>query len=113
MIPLAAEDHLLEWLDMRFVGVAEEEAWSRWLHLLRLIYDPATEKGDGNIGAGGDTADKNLIDVDIFDDTEPNTFEETVYTSYKCFNFLLKHASQMAGDKKEEILSEFSTLQHL
>lgn len=95
---------------MRFIKVAGNEAWSKWLQLLRMMYDPVAAKDKGNID--GDD-DHNLIDVDIFDDTEPNTFDETVYTCYKCFKFLLKHVNQSTIDQKEQILSKFSTLQNL
>lgn len=116
VIPLAGEDHLLEWLDTRFVNIAKEEAWSKWLRLLRLVCDPLTSiDNDNNAEANGSNEDNNLIDVDIFDDTEPNTFDETVYTSYKCYKFLVKHIDRtmLGADKKEKILSEFVTLQSL
>lgn len=113
VIPLAAEDHLLEWLDTCFVEVTNVETYSLWLQLLRLIYYPMTQNSQESIVAGGGKMDNNLIDVDIFDDTEPNTFDETVFTCYKCLNNMLKHIDRTATDTKEQILSEFSTLNNL
>lgn len=110
---MAAEDYLLKWLDGRFVKSAGVETYSKWLQLLRLIYDPLSEKDQESIDAGGDNADNNLIDVDIFDDTEANTFDETIFTCYKCYNFMLKHIEHIAREEKEQILCEFSTLQNL
>lgn len=113
VIPLAAEDHLLQWLDSKLVEVAKEEAWLKWLNLLRLMHSPSTENEDENVAVNGSS--EPLVDVDIFDDTVPNTFGETIYTSYKCYKFLLKHinATTLDSAKKEAILSQFSALQNI
>ncbi|XP_031638647.1 thyroid adenoma-associated protein homolog [Contarinia nasturtii] len=113
VISLAAEDHLLQWLDTKFIEFAKKEAWSKWLDLLRLIYKPLAGNADENVD--GDSNEDNLIDVDIFDDTEANTFDETIYTSYKCYNFVVKHINNAPLDsvKKQEILTEFATLQNI
>lgn len=115
VIPLAAEDHLLQWLDTKLIKIAKEDAALKWLHLLRMIYAPLSETKKEQAEANGSDENTNLIDVDIFDDTEPNTFDETVYTSHKCYNFMIGHLDNVTLDakKKEEILSEFSTLQNL
>lgn len=103
----------MEWLDIRFVTIAKEEAWSKWLRLLQLIYDPSTDK-DGDIdNADGSNVDNNLIDVEIFDDTEPNTFDETVYTSYKCYNYMIKYIEKLDVQNKTEILTRFAALENL
>lgn len=115
VIPLAAEDHLLQWLDSKFIEIAKHDAWSKWLDLLRLVHAPLKENDTGNITSNGSDEDSHLVDVDIFDDTEPNTFDETVYTNYKCYKFLIKHigAATLDVSQKEKILSEFSSLKNL
>lgn len=100
-------------MDIRFVTVAKEKTWSKWLQLLRLIYDPSRDKDGDLIKAGGGDEDKNLIDVDIFDDTEPNTFDETVYTSYKCYNYMIKYVQKSPLKNETEILARFAALQNL
>lgn len=110
VIPLAAEDHLLQWLDTRFSKISSTDAWSNWYDLLHLVYTSSTEKVDEKIETNND--DNHLIDVDIFDDTEPNTFDESIYTSYKCYTFLVKHIknSTLTDARKEEIFVEFENL---
>lgn len=115
VIPLAAEDHLLQWLDSKFIEMSESDAWSKWLDLLRLVNAPLKENGPGNTELNGSTEDSHLVDVDIFDDTEPNTFDETAYTSYKCYGFLIKHINAATFDiiQKDKILAEFLNLKNL
>lgn len=108
---MAAEDYLLSWLNVRFIESAKGEAWKRWLQLLRLIYDPQTNKDEE---ANGCNEDSNLIDVEIFDDTDPNTFDETIYTAYKCYNLIIQNFNEVALDanQKQLILDDFPTLKH-
>lgn len=112
VIPLAAEDHLLQWLDTKFIDLAKENASQKWMDLLRLIYAPLKENAAKNIDSNEDSQ---LIDVDIFDDTEPNTFDETAYTCHKCYVFLIKHidATELDSSHKDTILAEFSSLRNL
>lgn len=106
---MAAEDHLLQWLDSKFVHLAGNDVWSKWLDLLRLVFEPLAKKQQDNVNVN----DSNLVDVEIFDDTDPNTFDETIYTSYKCYNYLVKYINDAKLNliEKEKILSEFTTLQ--
>lgn len=115
VIPLAAEDHLLKWLDSKFAELAKYDAWSKWLDLLRLIHGPSSDNNVESCNTNGNVEDDNLVDVDIFDDTEPNTFDETIYTSYKCYNYLTKQVEIATLDSanKQEILSEFKDLQNI
>lgn len=115
VIPLAAEDYLLKWLDTRFHGIANEMAWSKWLDLLRLVYASLREDNDQKSGLNGDCDDSTLIDVEIFDDSEQKSFDETAYTSYKCYTFLVKcvNASTLNIAEREKILSEFPNLQNI
>lgn len=119
VIPLAAEDDLLKWLDAKFNELAPKEAWSKWLDLLRRIQKPLAENAGGDADADDNdddsNEDNNLIDVDIFDDTEPNTFDETIYTSYKCYNFLEENINSAVLDVKQKlaILTEFETLKNI
>lgn len=88
----------------------------KWLDLLRLIYKRFSENDKENVDVNGRTKDNYLIDVDIFDDTEPNTFDETMYTCHKSYNFLVEHInndSVFDSVKKQEILAEFETLQNI
>ncbi|XP_055295122.1 thyroid adenoma-associated protein homolog [Sitodiplosis mosellana] len=113
VIPLAAEDHLLQWLDSKFVQIARNDVWSKWLDLLRLVFAPLGKKQEDS--ANDDNNEDNLIDVEIFDDSEPNTFDEAIYSSHKCYTYMVKHINsvQMNPDQKLAILSEFSPLQNL
>lgn len=110
VIPLAAEDHLLQWLDSIFTHISKAGAWSNWLDLLRLVYSPLTV---GKVESNQD--ESNLVDVDIFDDSEPNTFDETIYTSYKCYTFLMKQIekSTLTDAEKEQIFIELASLRNI
>lgn len=114
VIPLAAEDHFMKWLNKRFIEMSEDEAWSAWLHLLRSVYSPQIQEAEQNTNAKN--AANNLIDVEIFDDTEANIFDETIYTAYRCFNFMLRNmnnCTSLDAQRKEKILSEYSNLKKL
>lgn len=114
VIPLAAEHHFLEWLDKRFIEISKDEAWSAWLQLLRMVHNPQTQEAEQNMDPKNDA--NNLIDVEIFDDTEANIFDETIYTAYKCFNFMLKNMNNcttLDARSKEKIISEYSNLKEL
>lgn len=115
VIPLAAEDYLLQWLDTKFVQIAEKDVWSNWLNLLRLVFAPVVRNQDENTAATSDNNEDNLVDVEIFDDSDANTFDETIYTSYKCYTFLVKHINdaQLNVNQKQRILSEFEILQNI
>ena len=112
---MAAEDHLLQWLDSKFVQIAENNVWSNWLDLLRLVFAPVVKNQAENTAANSSSNGDNLVDVEIFDDSDANTFEETIYTSHKCYTFMVKHIndSQLNVNQKQEILSEFKILQNI
>lgn len=115
MIPLAAEDDFMRWIDSKFVEIAQTEAWSKWYDLLQLVYSPLKDDSDEKPETNSNSEDSHLIDVDIFDDTEANTFDETVYTSHKCYIFMMKHIENATIDpaKKDEIRSQFTSLQNI
>lgn len=115
MIPLAAEDDLLLWLDSRFIEIAQTEAWSKWHDLLQLVYSPLADESDERPEANSNDEESHLVDVDIFDDTEPNTFDETIYTSHKCYIFMMKHveSAPIGESEKNEIRSKFTALQNI
>lgn len=106
----------MEWLDERFSKLAKGDAWSAWLQLLRLLYKLGTEDTELNVDSN-DTADNSVeIVVEIFDDTEPNILDETVYTAFKCYNYMVKHMNNCASldvDIKEKILLDYSNLKKL
>lgn len=112
---MAAEEHLLQWLDSRFVQIAENNVWSNWLDLLRLVFAPVVKNQEENTAANDSSNDNNLVDVEIFDESDANTFGETIYTSYKCYTFMVKHinGAQLDVNQKQEILSEFKILQNI
>lgn len=115
VIPLAAEHDFLEWLDKRFSEIGNGESWSAWLQLLRLVYNPCAQDAEQQ-NADPSNAPKNLIDVDIFDDTEPNIFEETNYTAHNCLNYMIKNLNSCTSldvDSKDKIISEYSALRNL
>lgn len=109
MIPLAAEDFLLQWIDTKFTSFGEDSTLLNWLKLLRRVYMPLSENSPidrNDVGTNGDCS--HLIDVDIFEASEPNTFDETIYTNYKCYQYLIKYI-ECAADK-EKTLVEFPLL---
>lgn len=117
VIPLAAEHSFLEWLNKRFGEIGEGETWSAWLQLLRLVYYPRgrdpEQQSSGPTNAANSLMEIIMIDVEIFDDTEPNTFGESNYTAYNCFNYMVKNMNDCASldmDSKEKIYSEFPIL---
>lgn len=115
MIPLAAEDYFMEWINLRFIKIAKDEAWSEWLKLLQLVYNPHVQEPE-DTAETVNHSENNLIDVEIFDDTEPNIFDETIYTAHKCFNFMLKNMNgcpSMDLDYKEKILAGYVALKDL
>lgn len=114
VIPLAAEDNMLAWLDRRFIQINKNEAWSAWLQLLRLVYNPGTQEVKQN--ADPNNSADSLIDVEIFDDTEPNIFDEPIYTASKCFRFMLKNmknCTSLEATTKEKVIAEYSILNEL
>lgn len=99
---------------MRFIKIAKADAWSAWLQLLQLVYNPRVQKADTNTDSNN--AENDLIDVDIFDDTEQNIFDETIYTAFKCFNLMIKHVHSCTSldvDSKEKIISKYYDLKKL
>lgn len=102
---------MLQWIDSKFLEVANDDAWSKWLDLLRRVHSPLNSESDEITDIDGN----NLVDVDIFDDTEPNTFDETIYTSHKCYNFMTKHIDNAPLDtsEKDKIRSEFASLHNI
>lgn len=103
----------MEWLDKRFNEIGKSGAWSAWLQLLRLVYNPCTQTTEQNTNSNN--AANNLIDVEIFDDTEPNIFDETIYTAYNCYNYMVKNmnSSSLNADSKENICLEYSAVKNL
>lgn len=115
VIPLAAEDEFLHWIDAKFLEVAQTEAWSKWYDLLQLVYNPLKDESDEKPETNSNNDNNHLVDVDIFDDTEANTFDETIFTSHKCYIIMMKHIENATIDpiKKDEIRSKFTSLQNI
>lgn len=109
---MAAEHNFLEWIDKKFIEITNsEEAWSAWLQLLRSIYNPSTQEVNESA-----ESTNTLIDVEIFDDTDPNIFDEPIYTAYKCFCFMLKNMNKCTSldeTTKQNIIAEYSELKEL
>lgn len=58
-----------------------------------------------------DDENDNLVDVDIFEPDEQNTFDESIYTLYKCCSKLLESTpSDDLSEVKEEMLKEFPSI---
>lgn len=110
MIPLVAEDYLLEWVSNVFTNACAEKSWKLWMDLIKLIQ--TTESGqtadecDMNDG-DDDDLDENADDnIDIFDANNINLFGETVYITYKCYEYLKQCIDDSsAGNYDKEIVA--------
>lgn len=105
-IPLAAEEYLLKWLDdVFFYKAGKKSAYTNWIKLLQTITidaDSMNNRSDEN----DDTHD--FVDMDLFEISEPNAFEEPIYTLYKCFVHLDKYIENR--QERKDILSKFPCL---
>lgn len=113
MIPLAAEDILLDWLHEKFKSNSNEcETWIQWHKMLQRIYSNDDDKMNSGEENGRDSDDNNLVDVYIFEADEYNTFDEAIYTHYKCYQKLLNSLKESGGHKEKEknIQAEFPSL---
>lgn len=117
MIPLAAEDFLLDWLDEKFKLKSNEcETWTSWHKLLQRIYSDDDNDDDDVMNSvrqnGHESVDNHLVDVDIFETDAHNTFDEAIYTHYKCYQKLLSNLREGGGqeEKEKHIQAEFPAL---
>lgn len=113
MIPLAAEDYLFNWLEQKFQKIVtnDEKSWELWLKLLRLMSDTGSDDAVEQVEPTTDHT--HLVDVDIFEIDEPNTFDEFNLTQYKCFSRVINHLEKINGNSlqlKMDILNEFPAL---
>lgn len=108
---MAAEDFLLDWLDQEFKSKSNEcETWISWHKLLQKIY---SDDDDDSVEENRqESDDNNLLDVVIFEADEHNTFDEVIYTHYKCYKKLLSNLKENGSleDKGNDIQDEFPLL---
>lgn len=88
MIPQAAEDLLLKWLDNAFLTTGRDAAYRNWTLLLKAT--PLNVEMLSKGSNGGEGTNNQLIDMDIFEISEANTFDEPMYTIYKYYHYLAK-----------------------
>lgn len=118
VIPLVAQDYLLDWIDDVFQSVCSKNCWSLWLDLIKMIQSTIRESVK-HLDDGKDDVNCAEIDVDIFEANEVNMFGETNYVIYKCYNFLMlqiETSDDISLDEKitirKQIHAEFPTLHH-
>lgn len=114
VIPLAAEDFLLDWLNEEFKSQSSKcETWISWHKLLQRIYSDNDDDVLNSVEQNGqDSDDNNLLDVVIFEADEHNTFDEAIYTHYKCYKKLLSNLKESGSqeEKGDYIQAEFPSL---
>lgn len=91
VIPLVAEDYLLNWVSSVFIQLdGHNDYWRHWLELIKMIQMTASHaNSDGN----GDSDENNAnadADLDIFEANDINMFGETVYITCKCYTHLMQ-----------------------
>lgn len=109
MIPLAAEDYLLDWFDEK---IKSSGTFRIWWDLLKMMNDDEEDGQSVEQSERNDDGD-NLIDVEIFEADEQNTFDEAIYTQYKCYKKLVKcveQSDQNIPKLLNEIKDEFPAL---
>lgn len=104
MIPLAAEDHLLSWLDAFLSKIGKKSACTNWIKLMQRIIS----KDDSMNCSSRNEDNDDLVDIDLFNTSVSNAFEEPIYTLHKCFVYLDKYIEDQQNRK--DILSKFPCL---
>lgn len=80
-----AEDRLLEWLDKIFSLNGSGAGYENWSKLIQTILIT------GNFKEGHSGVSDGIVDIDIFDISEPNTFDEPSVTLHKYNVYLDKY----------------------
>lgn len=105
VIPLVAEDHLLNWLSVVFTELDGPNSWQHWLELIKLIQTTASNSDDCEVVNGDDDLNENDVNavdnIGIFEANEINMFGETVYISCKCYQHLMRSIDASGKEPKE------------
>lgn len=115
VIPLVAEDRLLDWLDEMFVKLNPFNSWLLWKELIKAVEasdDHQTiDKSDQEAQNDGE------VDFDIFEANNANMFGETTYVRHNCYTRLMRRVDEISDKSEEEkanikkiINDEFSDL---
>lgn len=83
VIPLVAEDNLLDWVQLRLSYSEKTDAWSDWSDLIKLIRESAADEEPEEMKRAD-------MEPEIFETIVINIFGETLYITYKCFLRLLQ-----------------------
>lgn len=101
VIPMVAEDRLLDWLDETFVKLNPFHSWLLWKELIKVI----------NVSADVDEDDhchnnkNDQVDFDIFEANVANMFGETIYVKHKCYVRLMRRIDEVGDQSEEEKLN--------
>lgn len=101
VIPLVAEDRLLEWLSGVFANSKGSNTWQLWLDLIMRTNSDECDADDIDLNENEANAENSN---DIFEANEINMFGETVYISFKCYQQLMR-SIEASGKSAEEIVS--------
>lgn len=105
VIPLVAEDHLLNWLSGVFTQLNGPNSWQHWLELIKLIQTNASNSDDCEVINGDDDLNENDVNtvdnIGIFEANDINMFGETVYISCKCYQHLMQSIDASGKEPKE------------
>lgn len=89
VVPSAAEDFLLEFLDETFIATSPNQAWSNWLDLLRLITASRKEE------ACGDT------EAEIFEANKSSNNITDFHVTYKCYMHVITAMEKAAAAQSD------------
>lgn len=104
MIPLVAEDHLLDWLQHWIANSNKSSPWNDWLDLIKMIRESAADDEPEEMKRAE-------IEPEIFESNEINIFGETLYITYKCYLRLMQciDVGILDAEEKSSLKSKLNT----
>lgn len=98
VIPLVAEDNLLDWMQLRLSNSKTSDVWNAWSDLIKLIRESAADEEPEEMKRAD-------MEPEIFETNVFNIFGETLYIIYKCFLRLMQSIddSHLSAEEKAAV----------
>lgn len=95
VIPLVAEDNILDWVQLRLSYSEKTDVWNDWSDLIKLIRESAADEEPEEMKRAD-------MEPEIFETIVINIFGETLYITYKCFLRLMQciDDSRLSAEEK-------------